>query len=209
MQNYNLKVRYTHYVWRPRCARGMVVYLTLKLHTAECWHEFHEHYDKNAWTQQTSMISVQHIQYSISRKPWITWAPGGLFQLGRPFPTLSVQTLTSSSHLLSDSSPTHVTFTWLLSRSPQRMWRRTYLPLLSMTVQLGQQSWLTRHKLGNKPTPTACRPLWSLTTNPLQLIWHTWTKSYSMSCAHHRSNVWNNHDFLTLLKEEIMSPKIM
>ena len=39
-----------------------------------------------------------------------------------------------------------------------------------MTVQLGQQSWLTRHRLGNRPTPTACRPLWSLRVNPLHLI---------------------------------------
>lgn len=39
-----------------------------------------------------------------------------------------------------------------------------------MTVQLGQQLWLTRHRLGNRPTPTACRPLWSLRVNPLHLI---------------------------------------
>lgn len=46
----------------------------------------------------------------------------------------------------------------------------TYLPLFRMTVQFGQQSWLTRQRLGKIPTPTACRPLWSLIMKPLQLI---------------------------------------
>lgn len=46
----------------------------------------------------------------------------------------------------------------------------TYFPWLRMTVQLGQQSWLTRHRLGKRPTPTACNPLWSLRVNPLHLI---------------------------------------
>lgn len=40
-----------------------------------------------------------------------------------------------------------------------------------MTVQLGQQSWFTRPRLGKIPTPTACRPLWSLSVKPLQLIY--------------------------------------
>lgn len=47
----------------------------------------------------------------------------------------------------------------------------TYLPWLRMTLQLGQQSWLTRPRLGNRPTPTACRPLWSLSVTPLHLIY--------------------------------------
>lgn len=47
----------------------------------------------------------------------------------------------------------------------------THLPWLRMTVQLGQQSWLTKQRLGKRPTPTAWRPLWSLSVKPLQLIW--------------------------------------
>lgn len=47
----------------------------------------------------------------------------------------------------------------------------THLPGLRMTVQLGQQSWLTKQRLGKRPTPTAWRPLWSLSVKPLQLIW--------------------------------------
>ncbi len=46
--------------------------------------------------------------------------------------------------------------------------RSTHSPGLKTTVQLGQQSWLTRHRLGKRPTPTACRPLWSLSVKPLQ-----------------------------------------
>lgn len=40
-----------------------------------------------------------------------------------------------------------------------------------MTVQLGQQLWFTKPRLGKMPTPTACRPLWSLSVKPLQLIY--------------------------------------
>lgn len=89
----------------------------------------------------------------------ITWAHRRWLLL--TFSPLSLQTLTSSTHVMSDFHLSDLTLTRCV----------THLPLLRITVQLGQQSWLTRHRLGNKPTPTAWRPLWSLTMNPLQLIW--------------------------------------
>lgn len=65
----------------------------------------------------------------------------------------------------------------LLCELPVRMHPRcargkkpTHLPLLKMTVQLGQQSWLAWQRLGKIPTPTACSPLWSLRVKALQLI---------------------------------------
>lgn len=59
---------------------------------------------------------------------------------------------------------------WCHQSSSSSSSSSAYLPWLRTTLQLGQQSWLTRPRLGNSPTPTACRPLWLLSVNPLVLI---------------------------------------
>lgn len=62
----------------------------------------------------------------------------------------------------------------------------TYFPWLRVAVQLGQQSWLTRLRLGKSPRPTVCRPLWSGSVSPLDLICRDTERSAERSADRQR-----------------------